>query len=383
MDRERFFKLTQRSDTKGALQAIGHLSLWVATGTIVYLCWASQRWLGMAIAMFVHGTVGSCFIFGCHELGHGTVFKTRWLNKLFLYVYSFLWWRDPIEYAMSHTYHHRYTQHAAGDRENLYPLDPSLSPTFLLQLFTVKLFVGPGRVIGKGGLISTVKLTIRAACGGIASEPYAPSYEWLQAVREDQPEEAAKSMWFNRATLLFHGAVFIASMASGCWVFVPIVNFHSFVANWLVYFMGQTQHMGLRSDIPDYRKNTRTIVLDPVSEFLYWHMNYHIEHHMFAGVPCYNLASLHKEVAHDMPVPRSLLGAWREMRETWRRQQSDPTFEYDTPLPDAADAKGDCAKALAGERETGSIGDLAPAGLAEWTPDTSSAGAGLQAPLLK
>ena len=27
--------------------------------------------------------------------------------------------------------------------------------------------------------------------------------------------------------------------------------------------------------------------------FWYWHMNFHIEHHMYAAVPCYNLEKLH------------------------------------------------------------------------------------------
>lgn len=60
--------------------------------------------------------------------------------------------------------------------------------------------------------------------------------------------------------------------------------------------MGATQHCGLTGNIPDFRKSVRTITLNPVAEWLYWHMNWHTEHHMFAGVPCYNLAALHYAV---------------------------------------------------------------------------------------
>ena len=90
---------------------------------------------------------------------------------------------------------------------------------------------------------------------------------------------------------------------------------------------------GLRSDLPDFRKCVRTITLDPISEFLYWHMNWHLEHHMFAAVPCYNLPKLHQVVADDMPKPRTMLGAWEEMRETYRKQMEHPTYEFDTPVP--------------------------------------------------
>ncbi|MGB2410590.1 MAG: fatty acid desaturase, partial [Candidatus Puniceispirillaceae bacterium] len=54
---------------------------------------------------------------------------------------------------------------------------------------------------------------------------------------------------------------------------------------------------------------------------------------MFAGVPCYHLKALHKATADDMPAPRTLLGAWTEMRETWKRQKVDPDYAYDTPVP--------------------------------------------------
>jgi len=98
----------------------------------------------------------------------------------------------------------------------------------------------------------------------------------------------------------------------------------------------------------------RSITLDPVSHFLYWRMNWHIEHHMFAAVPCYRLRALHKAVAADMPTPRTLLGAWVEMRKIWRRQRAEPGYQFETPLPRPRDVKGR-DKAL-----EAAIGDLAP-----------------------
>ena len=54
---------------------------------------------------------------------------------------------------------------------------------------------------------------------------------------------------------------------------------------------------------------------------------------MFVAVPCYNLKKLYWVLADDMPETRTLVGAWKEMRETWKRQQADPDYEYDTPVP--------------------------------------------------
>ena len=41
-----------------------------------------------------------------------------------------------------------------------------------------------------------------------------------------------------------------------------------------------TQHAGLGEDVLDHRLNTRTVKMNVVNGFLYWNMNYHVEHHM-------------------------------------------------------------------------------------------------------
>ena len=68
-----------------------------------------------------------------------------------------------------------------------------------------------------------------------------------------------------------------------------------------------------------------------------------------------------------MPVPRTLVGAWQEMRLAWQRQKRDPDYEFDTPLPATANpepvaADDEVRDATDLER---SIGELAPAGLQE------------------
>ena len=80
---------------------------------------------------------------------------------------------------------------------------------------------------------------------------------------------------------------------------------------------------------------------------------------MYAGVPCYNLKQLHQAVKDDMPEPRSLTGAWREMLEIWERQKRDPSYQFDTPLPATAQTQ----RKRAAVAEEASIGDLAPEGL--------------------
>ena len=137
-------ELSRRSDAQGWFQAGGHLALFAVTGGLVFHFWAQELWLAFLVALFCHGTVTSFFTgIAPHELGHGTVFKTKWLNKAFMLIFSLIGWWDHYDYASSHTYHHRYTLHPEGDREVLLPLEPSLASKFMLQLFTINLLVHP------------------------------------------------------------------------------------------------------------------------------------------------------------------------------------------------------------------------------------------------
>lgn len=134
--------------------------------------------------------------------------------------------------------------------------------------------------------MACVECTVRAACGGVAAQKGCEQEEWLQAVHRDQPEQALKSMRWSRVLLAFHAAAFASAVYAGAYEFVLIVNCHCFFGNWLSYFVGECQHCGLCGSSPDFRMNTRSITLDPFTEFLFWRMNWHMEHHMFAGVPC-------------------------------------------------------------------------------------------------
>lgn len=357
-------ELLKRSDLKGFRQAGGHFALWLVTGCLVYAAWANEAWLGLTLALFLHGVVASFFSGTApHELGHGTVFRTPWLNRAFLYLFSLISWWDPFDYASSHTYHHRYTLHPEGDRENLLPLSPRANPWFVLQLFTISAFTPKGRSFGKGGVLSTVYSTVLGAIGRTGNSEIS-SNEWLDAIHTDQPAEFRRSVIWSRVLLVFHSSVVLLSLLSGQWVFIFIVSLSSFIARVFSYLVGMTQHCGLKENDPDFRKSTRSIVLNPVLEFLYWNMNWHTEHHMFAGVPSYNLKKLHHAVCDDMPQPRTLRQAWLEMSETWERQQTDSNYYFQlrlqTSLPNSP---SHLQRDAAADDLLESMGDLAPKGL--------------------
>jgi fatty acid desaturase len=77
--------------------------------------------------------------------------------------------------------------------------------------------------------------------------------------------------------------------------------------------------------------------MNPIFRYLYWEMNYHVEHHMFPMVPYHALGKLHQELKADMPKPyNGLWEAYREIIPTLFRQAKDPTYFVRRPLPGSA-----------------------------------------------
>ena len=163
----------------------------------------------------------------------------------------------------------------------------------------------------------------------------------------------------------FHGCIILVSLIFQVWWLAIVVSGFNFIGTGLGYFTLIAQHGGLKDNVPDFRLCTRSIHLNPFFEFLYWRMNYHAEHHMYAGVPCYNLKRLSQVITEDMPEKKSLLGCWREMRATLKRQQKEPDYQFSMPLPIKAHPGVTAQSALPKMQNkldelVNSIGDLAP-----------------------
>ena len=345
-------ELSKPSDLQGFQMALGHLGLWLLTGALSFYFAVEQLWLGFLLTIFLHGTVGTFFSAPHHELCHGTVFKTKRLNEIFLRIFSTLGLQNFHIYKMSHSYHHRFTLHRIADKEVVLPKTPSLRFLYLLQLFTFNFTGG----FESRGLFPMMRGLFRVAADRM-EQPY---NEWGTELYAEFPEERLKAVHWARYLIAVHLSFAVFAMLIGYPILILIVSLHPFIGNWLRYFVGAPMHCGLRSDVSDFRKCVRTITLDPISEFLYWHMNWHLEHHMFAAVPCYNLKKLYEAVADDMPKPRTLISSWKEMLEVIKQQEADPAYEFDTPVPPQRTRK---EKEQQLELEA-SIGDLAPTAIA-------------------
>lgn len=71
------------------------------------------------------------------------------------------------------------------------------------------------------------------------------------------------------------------------------------IINTLVNIRGMSQHTFLEHH-DDPIRGTRSILTNPVTAFFMCNENYHLEHHLFPGVPWYNLGRLHRELHREL-----------------------------------------------------------------------------------
>ncbi len=90
LDSKDFKSLHQKSDLLGWAQTLGYLGILVASGGLVL--YSAPRWpIGVTLlSVLLYGTFAAFLINAVHELGHGTVFKTKALNAFFTQLFAFL-----------------------------------------------------------------------------------------------------------------------------------------------------------------------------------------------------------------------------------------------------------------------------------------------------
>lgn len=160
--------------------------------------------------------------------------------------------------------------------------------------------------------------------------------QWeLTLYPDGRPETRRPAVLWARFLLIGHGLILGYSIWRHIWILPILSTLAPFYGGWLFMLCNNAQHMGLRDNVTDFRLCCRTITLNPIVQFLYWHMNFHTEHHMYAAVPCYRLGRLHRLIKHDLPpCPRGLISTWREIAAIQRRQEIDPAFQCTPRLPE-------------------------------------------------
>lgn len=249
-----------------------------------------------------------------HECGHGTAFKTHWMNDAVYQIASFMIMRNPVTWRWSHTRHHTDTVIVGRD-----PEIAVMRPPDLLRLCL--------NFFGLYDVWQAMSDMIRNAAGRLGAEEktFIPEQEQHRVVT------------IARIWVAIYAATIGLAIALQSFLPLMFVGLPRLYGAWHHVMTGLLQHGGLADDVTDHRLNSRTVLMNPVSRFIYWNMNYHVEHHMFPMVPYHALPQLHELIKHDLPAPnQSILEGYREMIPAFLRQLRNEDYFLERALPPTA-----------------------------------------------
>lgn len=277
--------LCRRSDLRAWLLVAGNWAssaavlapLALAPGPLTFLLallLLPGRQLGLAVLM--------------HEAGHGTLFERRGLNRwVGQWLCALPVFNDLPSYAAGHREHHR----KAGTPEDpdlpnyaAYPVDPASFRRKVLRDLS-----------GRTGL-KLLAAVARGAAGGVT------------AGRTRAGSRPFRQMLFVQAGLLT-----LSILAGMPWLYAAWLA--SFLTTFmLVIRLRQVAEHAAVPDLyhPDPRRNTRTVDAPWWQRWLLAPngVNFHLEHHLLPGVPCYRLRRCHRLLAArgalaEVPATRS------------------------------------------------------------------------------
>ena len=249
-----------------------------------------------------------------HECGHGTAFRTAWMNDVIYNIASFMVMRNPVTWRWSHARHHTDTYIVGRDAEIAWMRPPKTVMNFL-ALFDVI------------GTLKSLQTLARNASGNLTEDEksFIPASEW------------GKTIWVARAHIAIYLATIAAALGLQTWLPLFLIGLPRIYGSWHMVMVGHLQHAGLADNVLDHRLNTRTVYMNPISRYIYWNMNYHVEHHMFPMVPYHALPRLHALIKDDLPAPNtSIWDGYREVFASLLRQKTDPAYAYRKALPATA-----------------------------------------------
>lgn len=309
--RERMRELLQRRDWPALRDTIIWFALILGSGWAGYKLWQAGSWWA-AVPFMIYGVLyASTSDSRWHESGHGTAFKTDWLNNALYEVASFMVMRESAVWRWSHTRHHSDTIIVGRDPEIVVPRPPDIT-SLLLNFFALPVIPRYFRSIL---LHNSGRLTPE-------EKAFIPESEYGNVILR------------ARIYLFIYAGVIGLAIWQRSVLPLMYIGLPTLYGSWLMPIYGYTQHAGLAENVLDHRLNCRTVHMNFINRYLYWNMNYHAEHHMFPLVPYHNLPRLHEIVKPDMPTPyKNLWAAWCEMIPTVLRQVKDPAYFVKRKLP--------------------------------------------------
>lgn len=273
LSKEEIAHFTRKSNWRGAWVVAFN---WLAVLLIFTVCtlWPNPLVILLSVPFLAGRQLGLSVIM--HECGHNTLFENKSLNRFVgQYFGAHPTFADVNYYASTHAYHHR----LAGTAE-----DPDLGN---YQDYPVSRERFKRKII-------------RDLTGQTGWKLMKVVFTFARGIFSGDQEKRASARPF--AHILLSNIVFAALLT---WLFTPwaylLWVFSFMTAFMLIVRVRQlAEHAGVANPLSDDpRLNTRTTVPRWWERFFFAtnYVNYHMEHHFMASVPCYRLQGLHRLLA--------------------------------------------------------------------------------------
>ena len=307
--RDKMRELLIRKNGPAIRDTLLWFTLILGSGYLFFLSWG-HWWLIFPYVMY-STLYASTSDSRWHESSHGTAFKSAWMNNVLYEIASFMVFRQSVPWRWSHIRHHSDTIIRGRDPEIAVPRPPDIKG-MILQLFALK------------SVPVEFSKMVRHALGKM--DPAIATYLPVNQYR--------KVFLRARIYLLIYASVLGLSIYTSSVLPLMFIGLPTLFGSWLLSIYGITQHAGLAENVLDHRLNCRTVYMNRINRYLYWNMNYHLEHHMFPLVPYHALPRLHELIKHDCPKPyKSIRAAYQEIIPTLIRQRKDIGYYAKRELP--------------------------------------------------
>ena len=254
----------QRLDTRWNWRILFFYALWALCGLILF---RSPHWTVQVICTVVSGFC----IYGApgmmHESSHSLLSRNPSVNRWLGFVSGLPGLVSISAYRSVHTFHHAHTR-SPEDPDSIEDSAPKSLP--LVGAYLVVLFFG--------------------------------IYVYIITVAVNGYRRAARNV---RAQILVEYGLIVATIGGAFVAFpsravVDIWVYPLLVAAQLTNIRGLAEHGMTTTGNPFI--DTRTVISNKVVAFFMCNLNYHLEHHLFPGIPCYNLPKLHRLLEDIYPT---------------------------------------------------------------------------------
>ena len=302
---------------KGATQVLTTLVPLALIWGVAAMGAGVSRWLTIAAMLVI--TLFTLRVFALmHECGHGSLFRSRWLNRASGFLLGVISGMPQYVWSQHHNYHHAhngnwekyrgpYTTPSIGEyaamtdaQQRMYRLKCSIAAAPLVGF--IYLIFNPRFTWVKGSIGLVIHIVRKkAARPNVSMKKHAASYEtryW------ESPKEYWHMFWNN--------VVLLSLWVIMCWTFGTALFFTIYLislsiaggAGIILFTVQHNFEHAYASDSKrwDYTtgaiKGTSFLILPRWLNWLTVNMGYHHIHHLSAKIPNYCLVKCHNEYQH-------------------------------------------------------------------------------------